>query len=226
MMPRQSPSSACSFLPLPRLRGRPGGALSARRASPGLRPPPRKRPLTQPSPGEGAFLRRRPPLPFPLPAPQAGRELPGIRLARAPRSAFLHVVPSSRFVPPLHRPPSMRRVPDSRVSRAGAPAPASARFAAARFARLIARARQRAHLSRRLLGGFQKSALPGCAAPGEAAPESASHGTIISQSARCQAHIGNNIQKYRKLFIFQQGWGGASPPEVLRYGPRGGGCSE
>ena len=69
-----------------------------------------------------------------------------------------HVVHSSRFVPlrsvlPAVRSPE-RRDPDSRVSCAPAPARAGARIAAARFARLIARARRRAHLSRAFLRGF------------------------------------------------------------------------
>ena len=58
------------------------------------------------------------------------------------------------------------RVPVSRVSCAGACARAGARIAAARFARLIVRARQKAHPSRRLLTGFQKVAPPGRATPG------------------------------------------------------------
>ena len=45
-------------------------------------------------------------------------------------------------------------------------APRRARIAAARLVHLIARARQRAHPSRRLLTGFQKVAPPGRAAPG------------------------------------------------------------
>ena len=82
--------------------------------------------------------------------------------------------------------PRRERVPFPRVSCAGAPARAGARFAAARFARLIARARRRTHVSRRLLTGFQKLAPLGRAAPGDAGPESASLGTIISHSAKCQ----------------------------------------
>ncbi len=58
------------------------------------------------------------------------------------------------------------RIPVSRVSCAGACARAGARMAAARLARLIARARQRTHLSRRLLTGIQKMAPPGRATPG------------------------------------------------------------
>ena len=91
------------------------------------------------------------------------------------------------------------------LSRAGACVGAGARFAAARLARLIARATQRTHVSRRLLTGFQKSAPPGRAAPGDAAPESASLGPIIPHSARCQDHIRNKIQKYRKLPMFREG---------------------
>ena len=105
------------------------------------------------------------------------------------------------------------RVPFPRVSRAGAPARAGARFAAARLARLIARARQRAQLSRRLLTCFQKTAPLGRAAPGEAAPEPASLGTIIPHSARCQAPNTNKIQKYRKLFMFRRGCERASTRE-------------
>ena len=69
-----------------------------------------------------------------------------------------HVVPSSRFVllrsvlPAVRLP--KRRDPDSRVSCAGARVPACARFAAARIARLIARTRRRAHVSRAFLRGF------------------------------------------------------------------------
>ena len=61
----------------------------------------------------------------------------------------------SRFVPSARR----RRDPDSRVSRPPAPGPAGGRFASARFARLIARARRRAraghraHVSRPLREG-------------------------------------------------------------------------
>ncbi len=59
-----------------------------------------------------------------------------------------HVVPSSHFVPsvPFVPPPArpLRRDPDSRVMCAPAPAPAGARFAAARLARLIAPVRPRA----------------------------------------------------------------------------------
>ena len=76
--------------------------------------------------------------------------------------------------------------------------------APARFARLIARARQRAHVSRWLLTGFQKSAPLGRATPGEATPDSASLGTIIPHSARCQAHTGNKIHKYQKLFMCRE----------------------
>ena len=54
----------------------------------------------------------------------------------------------------------------------------------------------------------------GRAAPGEAAPESAYHGTIIPQSARCQAHTENKIHKYRKLFIVDIG-----EDRVKRVGP-------
>ena len=46
--------------------------------------------------------------------------------------------------------------------------------------------------------GFSEMASPGRATPGEAAPESASLGTIIPHSGRCQAHIANKIQEYRK----------------------------
>ena len=49
----------------------------------------------------------------------------------------------SRFVPPAPPPARRRRNPFPRVSRACAPAPGRARYAAARFARLIAPARAR-----------------------------------------------------------------------------------
>ena len=62
--------------------------------------------------------------------------------------------------------PDGERVPFPRVSCAGAPAPGRV-SAPARFAHLIARARQRAHVSRRLLTGFQKPAPPGRAARGK-----------------------------------------------------------
>ena len=52
--------------------------------------------------------------------------------------------------------------------------------------------------------GFSEMAPPGRAAPGEAAPDFASLGTIIPHSARCQAYIGNKINKYRKLFILRK----------------------
>ena len=78
----------------------------------------------------------------------------------------------------------------SLLSRRGA-GPFSARIlrgrghasAPARFAHLIARARQRAHLSRRLLTGFQKLAPPGRAAPGKRLrmPLPSGHGSTIRQ---------------------------------------------
>ena len=74
--------------------------------------------------------------------------------------------------------PDGERVPFPRVSCAGAPARGRV-SAPARFAHLIARARQRAHLSRRLLTGIQKWRRPTARHPGEAAPDSASLGTII-----------------------------------------------
>ena len=54
----------------------------------------------------------------------------------------------------------------------------------------------------------------GRATPEEAAPDAASLGTIISQSTRCQAHIGNKIHKYRKLFMIDIG-----KDRVERVGP-------
>ena len=98
--------------------------------------------------------------------PQAGRE--GFQRPACPAKALslsnLHVVLSSCFVPfrslcPAACPP-LRRDPNSRVMCAGAPAPVRARFAAARIARLIARARpraraeRRAHVSRPFLRSF------------------------------------------------------------------------
>ena len=44
-------------------------------------------------------------------------------------------------------------------------------------------------------------APPGRAAPGKAAPESTSLGTIIPHSASCQSHTGNKNHKYQNLFI-------------------------
>ena len=107
------------------------------------------------------------------PAEVRGR---AVRLLEAASVRHRHVVPPSRFVPsPAAAPnaanitdggvgdapgPPKRRDPDSRVMRACAPAPAGARFAAARIARLIARARlrarggRRAHLARRLNRGL------------------------------------------------------------------------
>ncbi len=72
----------------------------------------------------------------------------------ASRMLFTHPVSfhSVAFFPPPGFPE--RRDPDSRVSCAPAPARAGARIAAARFARLIARASRRAHLSRAFLRGF------------------------------------------------------------------------
>ena len=102
-----------------------------------------------------------PPLSRPL--PRAGGELVRrhVCLAEAVFVHLPHIVLSSRFVP-LSPPPGCpaRRDPDSRVSCAPVPAPACARFAAARIARLIARvrprarARRRAHFACRLNRGF------------------------------------------------------------------------
>ena len=91
---------------------------------------------------------------------------------------FLHVVPSSRSVHSTAGFPE-RRDPDSRVSCAGACARAGARIAAARFARLIARARRRTHFSCQLPGGFFAPARTGGrSGPANAAPF-LSHHTII-----------------------------------------------
>ncbi len=102
------------------------------------------------------------------------------------------------IVPPCS---DRERVPFPRVSCAGACARAGARIAAARFARLIARARQRAHLSRRLLTGFQKSGAARPRNARDAAPDAASLGTIITHSARCQAQIMNKNQLYQISFM-------------------------
>ena len=76
-------------------------------------------------------------------------------LAETPSVCILHVVPPSRFVPFALPPACLRRVPSfARI------ACARARVSApARFARLIARARQRTHLSHPLPPGFYG---PGC----------------------------------------------------------------
>ena len=50
--------------------------------------------------------------------------------------------------------------------------------------------------------GFSKIGAARPRGTREAAPDFASLGTIIPHSARCQAHIGNKIHKYWKLFIF------------------------
>ena len=69
---------------------------------------------------------------------------------------------STAFRPPPFRPPAAGPAGGTlfRAYRGRVSAPA-------RFAHLIARARQRAHLSCGLLRGFQKAALPGRAAPGK-----------------------------------------------------------
>ena len=74
--------------------------------------------------------------------------------------AWLPPFEPSSFRSPRRRPAGAAD-PDSRVSRAGARARLGARIAAARLARLIARARRRTHLSRQLLRGFFAPARTG-----------------------------------------------------------------
>ena len=80
--------------------------------------------------------------------------------------------------------------------------------APARFARLIARARRRTHVSRRFLRGCSTTAPLGRAAPRKAAPESASLGAIIPQSAICQDQNTNKIKNTGNCLCFARGRGG------------------
>ncbi len=139
--PCLSSSVACSFLPLSRLRGRPGGGplgvTGVFRVSPAAAPNAGPRPTL--SRGERAF---RPPLPL-SPRKRAGA-FPG------PVFAFLHVVPPSRFVPLRSIRPAAGLPGGGTLIRAypaRACAGAGGRIAPARLVRLIARARRRAHLS-------------------------------------------------------------------------------
>ena len=137
-------------IPLLRLRGRAGvgGRLSAQRG------------VSRASPAASAGAQA-----GPHPAsPASGRgacpaAVPSRRSPVLPHPACRSFIPF-RSIP--FRPPRRRFVTCSgtliRAYPARAPAPAGARFAAARFARLIARARatpeRRTHLSRRLHRGF------------------------------------------------------------------------
>ena len=78
---------------------------------------------------------------FPIPSPMLHRPVPAYRASIAFRS-----VPAGL--------PSVRQVPLPRISRERLRAGPGGRIAAARFARLIARARQRAHISCPFRGSF------------------------------------------------------------------------
>ncbi len=133
--------------------------------------------------------------------------LPVFGMKRSSRFAFAPFSPPRRtrrtlrmaaLAPPPRR---TRRDPDSRVSCAPAPAPVRARFAAARIARLIARARRRTHVSRRLLTGFQKVAPPGRATPREAAPDASSLRGYCSTLRQMSSPEGEQNRNYREYFI-------------------------
>ena len=116
-----------------------------------------------------------------------------------PVFAFRHVVPPSRFVPPLPRPPSLRRDPYSRAIAGG-----RGRVSApARFARLIARARarhkRRAHFARWPNRGlFSRRREPGKQS-GPARMPLSSFPAILAQTGKCQAISGELFQN-----IFEQ----------------------
>ena len=93
-----------------------------------------------------------------------------------------------------------RRDPDSRVSCAGACARAGARIAAARFARLIARARRRTHLACRLNRG---RSAPGRHGREAVRADFASLGPIIPLFPRMQVPNREILLKFQELFVIR-----------------------
>ena len=104
-----------------------------------------------------------------------------------------------RSVLPAARLPE-RRDPDSRVSCAGACARAGARIAAARFARLIARARRRTHLACRLNRGRSAPDRHGREA---VRADFASLGPIIPLFLKMQAPNREILLKSQELFVIR-----------------------
>ena len=93
-----------------------------------------------------------------------------------------------------------RRDPDSRVSCVGARAPAGARIAAARLARLIARARRRTHLACRLNRG---RSAPGRHGREAVRADFASLGPIIPLFLKMQVPNREILLNFWELFVIR-----------------------